>query len=279
MPAKIIDGSALAKRLLAKARQAVQGLGSQPTLAVILAGSNDASKLYVKKKEEACAQLGIGFRLFAFPKSASGQEIIRKVTELNNDRDVSGILVQLPLPKGIDSNSVLRAIDPLKDVDGFAPMNEGLLALGIEEMVSCTPLGILNILESERINLEGKNCCIINHSVVVGRPLAQLLLNRNATVTVCHKFTKNLSGFTKKADVLITAAGVPGLIKGKMVKKGAFVIDAGIAKKDGKILGDVDFNSVKKVAGYLTPVPGGVGPMTVACLMYNIVKAAQLQRR
>jgi len=279
MPAKIIDGSAIAKCMLEEAREAAAALEKRPKLAVILVGGDPGSKIYVQKKQQACEQAGIVSEVFHFPDAVPERELLERVRKLNADKSVSGILLQLPLPPNLGRNRLLEAIDPRKDVDGFTPKNIGRLALGIEGMVSCTPMGIIKLIESTGAELRGKNCCIISHSIVVGKPLAQLLLNRDATVTVCHKYTKNLSEFTKKADILITAAGVPGLITAGMVKKGAVVIDAGIAKKGGKTAGDVDFEKVSAVAGFITPVPGGVGPMTVACLMHNTVNAALLQRR
>ncbi|MCX6798876.1 MAG: bifunctional 5,10-methylenetetrahydrofolate dehydrogenase/5,10-methenyltetrahydrofolate cyclohydrolase [Candidatus Diapherotrites archaeon] len=278
MACKIVDCKGISEKMLNEAKQAARTLKKKPKLAVVLVGDDAASKVYVQRKQLACEHVGIGFQLFSFPAVVSEREVLEKVRQLNADKSVNGILVQLPLPSNLDRNKILGAINPIKDVDGFTPFNMGALALGMEEFVGCTPLGIMKILEAEGVNIEGKHCCIVNHSIVVGRPVAQLLLNRNATVTVCNKYTKNLAACTKKADILITAVGLPGLIKGRMIKKGAFVIDAGIAKKEGKIAGDVDFNSAKRVAGYLTPVPGGVGPMTVACLMHNTVNAALLQK-
>ncbi len=275
MPANLIDGNKLANQILEKVKKEAAGLKQKPCLAVIMGGENPASQLYVQKKQQACKQVGIESKLFSFPESVAEQELIEKIQELNDDSAVSGVLVQLPLPKHINRNNVLQTISPAKDVDGFTAENLGKLALGIEEMVSCTASGIIKLIESTGTKLEGKNCCIVNHSIVVGRPLMQLLLNRNATVSICHEFTKNLSEFTKKADVLISAVGIAGLIKKEMVKVGAIVIDAGIARNGKKVVGDVDFDAVKEVASFITPVPGGVGPMTVACLLENTVKAAR----
>jgi len=278
MPAKLIDGNKLAKEILEKAKKEAFGLPSKPVLAVLIVGDDSASQLYIEKKRQACKKVDIESKLFSFCESISEEDVLKKINELNADKSVSGILVQLPLPKHIDRNKVLQAISPAKDVDGFTSESLGRLALGIEEMVSCTASGIVKLIESTGISLKGANCCIVNHGIVVGRPLAQLLLNRNATISICHKFTKDLAAFTKQANVLITAAGVPGLIKGEMVKQGAIVVDAGIARHNGKVVGDLDFDSVKQVVSWVTPVPGGVGPMTVACLMENTMKAAKMQQ-
>lgn len=277
MPAKLIDGKKLSEEILARARERVSKLKQKPVLAVVLVGDSPASQLYVEKKRQACEKVGVQSKLYSLCESASQEEVVAKVKELNSDSSVSGILVQLPLPKNFDRNQVLEAISSAKDVDGFSAENLGKLALGVEETVSCTASGIIKMIESTGTDLKGKNCCIVNHSIVVGRPLAQLLLNRNATVSVCNEFTKNLAEFTKKADVLITAAGVPGLIKKEMVKPGAIVIDAGIARDGKKVVGDVEFDSVKEIASAITPVPGGAGPMTIACLIENTVNAAENQ--
>jgi methylenetetrahydrofolate dehydrogenase (NADP+)/methenyltetrahydrofolate cyclohydrolase len=279
MPAKLIDGRKIAGIILANAREQALGLKERPSLAVLIAGEDPASLLYVQKKQQACEQVGIESKRFSFGAGVSEAALVKKIRELNSGAAVSGILVQLPLPPHIGRNRVLQAISPKKDVDGFTAENMGRLSLGIEEMVSCTAMGIVRLVESTGIALEGKNCCIVNHSIVVGRPLAQLLLNRNATVSICHRHTKNLAAFTSKADILVSAAGVPGLIKKDMVKENAIVIDAGITRKENGIAGDVDFDKVKEIASFITPVPGGVGPVTIACLMENTVKAAFAQSR
>ena len=280
MTAKIIDGTAVADALIAKAKEGVEALkqrGITPELAVILVGENSASELYVKKKKEVCEQLGISFDLFRFPESVSERDIVELIMGLNIKFEVHGILVQLPLPKSFNRLRVLNTISPLKDVDGFSAFNIGLLSHEKEEIVSCTALGILKLVESTGIKLEGSNVCIVNHSIVVGRPLAQIMLNRNATVTVCNHHTKDLASFTRNADVLVTAVGVKNLITADMVKEGAVVIDAGILRHEGKTFGDVDFEPVSKKASFITPVPGGVGPMTVACLVQNLVNLASMQ--
>jgi methylenetetrahydrofolate dehydrogenase (NADP+)/methenyltetrahydrofolate cyclohydrolase len=282
LPAKAIDGKALSKQVLEKA-QKLAGLLKQkriiPNLSVILLGNDPASELYVEKKKQACESLGLNFHLYEKKINVSEKEILLLITQLNFQSHVHGILVQLPLPEGISQNKVLNAITPVKDVDGFTAFNTGLLAHSQEGMVSCTAKGIVKLVESTGVKIPGSNVCIINHSIVVGRPLAQLFLNRNATVTVCHAHTKDLASFTKAADILVTAVGKPGLVTAEMVKPGAVVIDAGIAKKGGATVGDVDFEAVKEVAGFITPVPGGVGPMTVACLIENLVTAAAMQSK
>ncbi len=282
MGAKIIGGDKIAAAVLERAKNDCDALKKRnitPTLSVILVGSNPASELYIEKKRLACKALGIEFDLFRFDQSVKESEIISLIKELNYKFGVHGILVQLPLPQHFDSARILDTISPLKDADGFTSFNLGLLCHGEEEIVSCTANGVLKLIESTGTKIEGSNVCVVNHSIVVGRPLAQLLLNRNATVTICNRFTKDLASFTKKADILVTAVGKPGLIKPEMVKQGAIVIDAGIAKLEGKTVGDVEFAGVKETASFITPVPGGVGPMTVACLMQNVVKLASLQRR
>jgi len=282
MPATVIDGKKIADRFLEKAKQqAEQPIERHitPKLAVVLVGKNKASELYVKRKKQACERVGVEFDLKRFEETVTEKELVTLVKGLNSTFSVHGILVQLPLPQHIDQHRILDQISPLKDVDGFTSFNIGLLAHGKEEFVACTAKGIVNLIESTSRRIEGSNACIVNHSIVVGKPLALMLLNRNATVTTCHEFTKDVAQHTKQADFLITAVGKPGLIKADMVKEGAVVIDAGIAREGSKLLGDVEFEKVKEVASFITPVPGGVGPMTVACLLENTVRAAQLQHR
>ncbi|MBN2067488.1 MAG: bifunctional 5,10-methylenetetrahydrofolate dehydrogenase/5,10-methenyltetrahydrofolate cyclohydrolase [Candidatus Diapherotrites archaeon] len=282
MPGKLIDGIEQASKITESVKNEVsllQKQGIKPRLAVVLAGENAASKLYVEKKRQACEKAGVAFELVKFPETVKEEVVLEAIIKLNKDAQVNAILVQLPLPKGISQERVLNEVFPLKDVDGFTSANLGMLAYGNEQLVACTAKGIVKLIESTGTKIEGKNACIVNHSVVVGKPLSLMLLNRNATVTVCHEFTKDLAFQTRQADILVTAVGKPGLVKAGMVKKGAIVIDAGIAKKDGKTLGDADFEAVKKDASFITPVPGGVGPMTVACLLENTVLAAKLQRK
>lgn len=275
----VLDSSKTAAKLFDETNGLLEELRKKnitPNLAVILVGNNPLSEIYVKKKKIACDELGIEFDLLRFNESISQADILSIIKELNQKVRVHAILVQMPLPKHLDATIILNTISPLKDVDGFTAFNLGLLNYGKEEIVSCTAQGIIRILESTGATIEGSNACIVNHSIVVGRPLVQLLLNRGATVTVCHAKTTDLAMHTKQADILVSAVGKPKLINGDMVKPGAVVIDAGIAKENGKTVGDIDFESVKDVASYITPVPGGVGPMTVACLVYNVAKLALL---
>jgi methylenetetrahydrofolate dehydrogenase (NADP+)/methenyltetrahydrofolate cyclohydrolase len=280
MPAQLIDGKEMAKAILSKAKQDVDQLlerGARPSLAVIQLGEDPASNLYIEKKKIACQAIGIEFDYYLYGENSQQKDLLNVVNELNHKFNTHGILVQLPLPKQLDTEKVLNTISPIKDVDGFTAFNLGLLEHGKEGLVSCTAQAILKLIEGTGVKVEGTNACIVNHSVVVGRPLASLLLNRGATVTVCHKHTRDLAEHTKKADILVTAVGKPGLIRAGMVKPGAVVIDAGINRQSNRVLGDLDFEAVKEVASFITPVPGGVGPMTVACLMHNTVKAAVMQ--
>lgn len=281
MEAKVIEGKILSGKILAEAKKGVAFLRQAklvPKLAVILVGTHTASEVYVEKKKQACDAVGISFELFRLKETVPLEELTALINELNANNEVHAILVQLPLPENMDPHSIIDRVTPLKDVDGFTSFNLGLLEHGKEEIVSCTAHGVLKIIESSGKEIKGSNVCIVNHSIVVGRPLAQLLLNRDATVTLCHRFTKDLASFTREADILVTAVGKPGLILADMVKPGAVVVDAGISGTKGQIKGDVDFENVKKVASFITPVPGGVGPMTVACLVQNVVKLATLQK-
>ncbi len=278
MPATELNGKKLASQIEESLKPRIEALekaGKKPGLAVVLVGSDPASRLYVSKKREACKRLGIHSEEFRFPESVSGEELIKKVRELNEKKEIHGILVQLPLPGGIDSAKAIESIAPEKDVDGFSSKNMGLLALGKEGLVSCTARGVIKLIESTGKKIKGSNACVVGHGKTVGLPLSIMLLNRNATLTVCDRFTKCLESETKKADILISCAGVPSLVGGEMVKEGAIVIDVGINRVMGKLVGDVDFECAKKKAAFITPVPGGVGPMTVACLMENTVIAAE----
>jgi len=277
---KLIDGRALADDIKEDLAREVETLRSVhntiPTLAAILVGNDEPSKIYIRMKEKAANSIGMRLQRHEF-ESSNTEEIVNLIHELNTDRQIHGILVQLPLPEGIDSDTVLSAISPEKDVDGFTPYNFGSLVSNRAKLEPCTPLGIMKMLDSEQVPLEGKNVVIINHSIILGKPLAMMLLKRDATVTVCHAKTRELAEHTKNADVLITAAGVPGLVTEDMVKEGIVVIDAGIKKEGKNVVGDVDFEEVRKKASMITPVPGGVGPMTVAMVLYNTVEAAKNQ--
>jgi methylenetetrahydrofolate dehydrogenase (NADP+)/methenyltetrahydrofolate cyclohydrolase len=285
MPAAIIDGKAFAERLRARIAGEVGRLRQEsaiaPGLAVVLVGENPASQVYVKSKSKQAQEAGIRAIDRKLPESASEMELLGLVAELNADRTVHGILVQLPLPKHIRSDTVLRAIDPSKDVDGFHPMNVGYLASGqmSHAFVPCTPLGCLLLLKDRLGDLSGKDAVVVGRSNIVGKPMAQLLLGANCTVTIAHSKTRRIDEVCRRADILVAAVGIPQFVKGGWVKPGATVIDVGInrvAGEDGKarIVGDVEYSQAAQVAGAITPVPGGVGPMTIACLLANTVTSA-----
>ena len=267
----IIDGKLCAKRILDDLKKKVEKLDKKPTLAVILANNDDSSRLYVSSKERHSLELGYESCIYRFDKSITQGNLIKLIHELNCNPNVNGILVQLPLYDHLNAQEIIELIDPKKDVDGFHPINVGRLNCGLEPYATCcTPKGIIKLLKEYKINLIGKNAIVIGRSNIVGKPTATLLTNENATVTLAHSKTKNLKELTKNADIVISATGHPKLIKADMIKKGAVVIDVGISKQiDGKLIGDVDFEKVKNIASHITPVPGGVGPMTIACLMEN----------
>jgi len=278
---QIIDGKELAKSIRLRLKEEVEELKNAdiyPKLAVIMVGDDKASKVYVKNKSKACNEVGIEYEEHLLPESTKMEELLDLIEKLNNDETVHGILVQSPLPQGLDANEAFKTILPQKDVDGFNPINVGKLSLNQDCFVSCTPYGIIKMLETYNIEIEGTHAVIIGRSNIVGKPLAKCLLNKNATVTVCHSKTKNLSEITKQADILIAAIGKPKFVTADMIKEGATVIDVGINRlDDGKIVGDTDFENIKNKAKYITPVPGGVGPMTIAMLMHNVVKASKQQ--
>src|SRR6185503_19092685 len=280
MPATVIDGKSLAAALRASQKSAIASLaarGVRPGLAAVLAGNDPASRVYVRNKARACEETGVRSEVHEFPETVSESTLVARIEELNADRAVHGILVQLPLPRHVDADRVLAAISPAKDVDGFHAENLGALLQGRPGFVPGTPAGVMRLLEHAGVALAGKNATIVGRSTIVGKPLALLLLQKDATVTICHSRTENLAHVTRQADVLIAAAGRAKLITGGMVKAGACVIDVGINRlPDGKLAGDVDFASVSAVAGSITPVPGGVGPMTIAMLIVNTVRAAEL---
>lgn len=276
----LIDGKALAAEAEAQTLARVQRLaerGVVPGLATILVGENPASQMYIRIKHSACARAGIRSENAVLPADATEGQLLEKIEELNLRRDIHGILLQLPLPRGLAPQRAMATILPEKDVDGFHPENMGALLLGAERLVPCTPLGIIYALERLGKKLEGAEAVIVGHSNVVGKPLAAMMLNRNATVQVCHVFTKDLQEHTRDAEILVVAAGVPGLIRREMVRPGAIVFDVGINRVGDKTVGDVDFDAVKDVAGAITPVPGGVGPLTVAMLLRQTVQAAESQ--
>ena len=276
----IIDGKAMASEIEAEVRSRVQTLaaeGEVPGLAAVLAGSNPASQMYVRLKHSACARVGIRSENVQLPEDIEEGQLLAKIEELNRRADIHGIMLELPLPKHLDPRKAMMTIAPEKDVDGFHPENMGALLLGAEKLVPCTPKGIIYALERLGVKLEGAETVIVGHSNVVGKPLAAMMLNRNATVQVCHVYTKNLAEHTRRGDILVVAAGVPGLIKAEMVKPGAYVFDVGINRVGDKTVGDVDFDAVKEVASAITPVPGGVGPLTVSMLLSQVVWAAEAQ--
>lgn len=276
---ELIDGKELSKKIRKDLKKEVSSLkekGINPKLAVILVGEDPASQVYVRNKSKACEKTGIDFEEYIFEASITEEELIKTIEKLNKDDSIHGILVQCPLPKHINTNRALRAILPSKDVDGFHPVNVGNLSIGEDSFISCTPYGIVKMIEEYNIETEGKNAVILGRSNIVGKPLIQCMLNKNATVTVCHSRTKNIGEITKNADILIAAIGKPKFVKEDMVKDGAVVIDVGINRlEDGTIVGDVDFENVEKKAAFITPVPGGVGPMTIAMLLNNVVKSAK----
>lgn len=279
----IIDGKLVAQEVKAKVSKKVKELqenGITPGLAVIIIGNNQASRIYVNNKKKACADVSIYSKEYTLPDTTSQKELIELISKLNNDDSINGILVQLPLPNHINEKAVIEAIDPLKDVDAFHEINVGKIMIGEYDLLPCTPAGIIELLNSQNIEIEGKHCVVVGRSNIVGKPMAMLLLHRNGTVTICHSKTKNLKEICKNADILIAAVGKAKFITSDMVKKGAVVIDVGMNKdENGKLCGDVDFDNVEKIASYITPVPGGVGPMTIAMLMKNTVTAASLQNR
>lgn len=274
---EIIDGKKLAKEIREKLKLKSNELkekGINPKLAVIMVGDDKASQVYVKNKSKACNEIGIEFEEFILDKDIRQDELINLIEKLNNDDHIHGILLQSPIPAHLDINEAFKTINPEKDVDGFNPANIGKLCLNQDTFVSCTPYGIMKMFEEYNIDLTGKNVTIIGRSNIVGKPLIQCCLNKNATVTVCHSKTKDLKEHTKNADVVISAIGKSKFVTEDMIKSGAVVIDVGTNRgEDGKITGDVDFENVSKKASYITPVPGGVGPMTIAMLMNNVIKA------
>lgn len=269
----ILDGKKIKEKVLSELKLKLDKYEVKPTLAVILAGDNPASKIYVNNKKKTAESLGINSIIINYPSNVSEEELLKKIDKLNNDTAITAILVQLPLPEHIDKFKIINAIKPSKDVDGFTPENSGKLFTGENPYVyPCTPKGILRLLEEYNIEIEGKHAVIIGRSNIVGKPLAQMLLDRNATVTICHSYTKNLPEITKTADILISAVGGKIILE-NMVKQNCVVIDVGISKdKNGKTRGDVDFETVASRTSYISPVPGGVGPMTIAMLMSNTVE-------
>ncbi len=284
MTAKILDGTAIAQREREIIKQRVQertnkGLRA-PGLAVLLVGDDGPSKLYVQKKRNACLEVGFNSQAYDFPNNVSEETLLHKIQELNKDENIDGILVQLPLPSHISTEKIIDTISPNKDVDGFHPFNLGKLAQHQVALHPCTPSGVMSMLAHTSVSIQGKQACVVGASRIVGRPMALELLNQDATVTICHRYTQDLQQHVLNADILVVAVGKPNLIPGDWIKMGAIVIDVGINRlENGKIVGDVDFESAKLRASWITPVPGGVGPMTVSTLLRNTLLAAELQEQ
>ncbi|MEL7498902.1 MAG: bifunctional methylenetetrahydrofolate dehydrogenase/methenyltetrahydrofolate cyclohydrolase FolD [Planctomycetota bacterium] len=289
MPANLLDGKAIAKQIQvetkSKVSQFIDSGNQQPKLAAILVGDDPASQVYVRNKERACARVGIASELIRMPIETTTASLLEKVDQLNRDQNVNGILVQLPLPEQIDSRRVLDAIDPAKDVDAFHPHNVGLISQGRPRFLPCTPHGIVQMLMRYELETTGRSVCVIGRSDIVGKPMAMMLAGRdsglgpamaNATVTLCHSRTGDLAGIAKSADFLIAAIGKPKFVTAEMIKPGAVVVDVGINRTDDGLVGDVDFDAAMEIAGHVTPVPGGVGPLTVTMLLENTLMAAKL---
>ena len=283
--ATIIDGKAVAREIQKQIKEEIEGLkrrwGMVPGLGVVLVGDDPASHLYVRNKEKACKEAGIRSQEHLLPASVSEKELLSVIHSLNRDKQIHGILVQLPLPAHIRSDKILAAVSPLKDVDGFHPVNQGLLLLGAEGLKPCTPLGIMKLLDSIGCDPKGKNATVVGRSNIVGKPVALMLLARHATVTLCHSRTAQLKDEVSRADILVVAIGKAGLVRGDWIKPGAVVIDVGSNRlPSGKFVGDVEFESAKERASWISPVPGGVGPMTICMLLFNTLRAAKesLQR-
>ena len=279
---QIIDGKKVSAEVKEQVRQETLRLkeehGVTPGLAVVIVGDDPASRVYVNNKKKACELVGFRSEEYALPASATQEELLDLVHKLNEKEDINGILVQLPLPKHLDDKAVIEAINPVKDVDAFHAVNVGKIMLGEYDFLPCTPAGVMEMLHSYSIPVEGRECVVIGRSNIVGKPMGMLLLHENGTVTICHSRTKNLKEVCARADILVAAVGIPKFVKADMVKEGAVVIDVGMDRdENGKLCGDVDFENVKDKCSFITPVPGGVGPMTIATLMKNTIKACRLQ--
>lgn len=281
--AKIIDGkahaAAIKKEVTAEAAQFYMENKVIPHLVVLIVGEDPASEVYVRNKHKACEDVGFKSTILRHPIDETEENLLMAIEGLNNNPEVHGILVQLPLPKHLNEEKILLAIDPKKDVDSFHPYNVGKLMIGNYDFAPCTPAGIMEMLKREKVEVEGKECVVIGRSNIVGKPIAQFLMQANGTVTMCHSKTRNLSEVCRRADILVCAIGKPKFVTEEYIKPGAVVIDVGINRLDGKLCGDVDYEVVKEIAGYITPVPGGCGPMTIAMLLQNTLKAAKLQTK
>lgn len=276
--ANIMDGKSLAKKIREQIKEEVDKLKEKnifPKLAVIMVGEDPASKVYVRNKSKACNDVGIEYEEFLLNENITMEELLNLIKKLNERKDIHGILLQSPIPKPLDIYTAFETIDFRKDVDGFHPINIGRLALNRQTFISCTPHGVMKLLEEYNINLKGANVVILGRSNIVGKPLAQCLLNKDATVTICHSKTKNVGEITKNADIVISAIGKPKFVSSDMIKENAVVIDVGINRLETGLVGDVDFENVSEKASYITPVPGGVGPMTITMLLHNVVIAAK----
>lgn len=275
----ILDGKKLSTKIIDELTAKLSKLDVKPHLVVILVGEDPASELYVGLKKKAAEKIGIKSTVLTYPKDVDEKTLLAEIQKLNNDKEVDAILVQLPLPKHINSTNIIQAISPKKDADGITPENIGRISIGVEPYAyPCTPKGILRLLAEYDIELEGQNVVIAGRSNIVGKPLAQMILNKNATVTICHSYTKNLSDITKTADILISAVGKYKMISKEMIKNNSVIIDVGTSKIGGKTFGDVDFENIFESASYITPVPGGIGPMTIASLMENTYELFKLNR-
>ncbi len=279
--AQIINGKEISDFVKSRIKDEINLLKAKNInvcLAVIIVGNNPASQVYVRNKQKACEMLGINSRKYELPEATTGEELLSLINELNNDNEVNGILCQLPLPKHIDEKLIINAINPIKDVDAFHPQNVGHIMIGDYHYLPCTPAGIIEMLKYINVDLKGKNCVVVGRSNIVGKPMAMLLLHNNATVTVCHSKTVNLADICRTADIIVVAVGKAGFLTADMVREGAVVIDVGMNRdNEGRLCGDVDYQNVSNIAGALTPVPGGVGPMTIAMLMQNTLTAAKIQ--
>lgn len=274
----LLDGFRCAEEIRKKIAEDIKTYGYDITLAVIIVGDNPASQIYVANKQKACEEVGIKSIRIALDSDTSQKELIDKINELNEDASVNGILVQLPLPSHLDEETIINTIDPKKDVDGLTIINQGKLFKGEKAVLPATPKGIITLLKNNNVQIKGANAVVLGRSILVGKPVAMLLLKENATVTICHSKTENLKEVTKKADILVVAIGKPKFVTADMVKKDAAVVDVGINRVQGKVCGDVDFDAVSQIAGYISPVPRGVGPMTIASLLENVICCYKLQK-
>ena len=277
-----MDGKALSQKIrgqILSETNLLKERGIVPGLAVIIVGEDPASQIYVRNKERACEECGFYSEKYALPESTTQEELLALIDKLNRDPKINGILCQMPVPKHIDEEAVIGAIDARKDVDAFHPVNVGKIMVGNFDFLPCTPAGVIELIRSTGVEISGKNCVVVGRSNIVGKPMAMLLLRANATVTICHSCTQNLADITRQADILVAAVGRANFVTADMVKPGAAVIDVGINRVDGKLVGDVDFDAVSGVAGYITPVPGGVGQMTIAMLLANTLDAAAKRGR